>query len=416
MDIKNKTKIGILTISLFTMCSVAITPSIANIADTFPDIPSFAIQMLFSLPSLTSLVSALLVGKLAINKDKRKLVLFGIALIMLGGLIPYFLNNNFYFILFCSAFVGFGTGVITTLTPTLIAENFSGDERNATFGLMTVFVSIGAILFTVLGGKLAEINWQTNYLAYLIAIPLLIIASLCLPTNYNAHVTSSFEPESDKHIKLNLKVFIIGIIGFIFLMIFTVFPTNIALFLSENHIGDASTAGLTSAILFASGLISGVLFGRISKITGHFTIMSAFLILSIGLFIVTKSHSLPFAILGSFIAGFSLSIYMARAPFVISCIVPGPTIPMAIAIYSAFTAVAAFSSPIIINGASHYFSDGSSNSAFLLASLLSFAMFFVLTLTQFEKRCLLANNATLEKDIIKETLSTNEDCLSHKKS
>jgi MFS family permease len=404
MNIKNQTKIGILTISLFTMCSVAITPSIANIAQSFPDIPSFAIQMLFSLPSLTSLISAIIIGKIAMKFDKRKLVLFAISLILLGGLTPYALHSNFYFILFCSIFVGFGVGIISTLTPTLIAENFSGDERNATFGLMTVFVSLGAILFTVIGGKLAEINWQTNYLAYVIAIPLLIIAALSLPRNREPKSYSENSVKMDTHIKLNNKVFITGFIGFIFLLIFTVYPTNIALFYAENHIGDASTAGLTSAVLFASGIITGVLFGRISKITGHFTLVSAFLVLSIGLFIVTKSDSVMVAVLGSFIAGLSLSLYMARAPFLISCIVPGSSMPMAVAVYSAFTAIAAFSSPIIINSTAYYLADGSSNSAFLIASLLAFVMVIILTLTQFEKRCLLATYSATGSIIKEPTL------------
>lgn len=402
MNIKIKAKIGILTISLFTMCSVAITPSIANIANSFPNMKSFAIQMLFSLPSLTSLISALVIGKIAASvKNKRSMILIGIFLIILGGITPYFIHSNFYFILFCSSFVGFGVGIISTLTPTLIAENFNGDERNSTFGLMTVFVSLGAILFTMVGGKLAEINWQTNYLAYFISIPLFVMAFLFIP---NSRENSTYKIENNSKnnkIRLNSKVFIVGIIGFSFLMIFTIFPTNIAIFLKEKGIGDASSAGLASAILFASGIITGILFGKISKITNNYTIAIAFSVLSLGLFIVTTSENFVFVLIGSFIAGLSLSLYMARAPYVISCIVPHYSMAMAIAVYSAFTAIAAFSSPIIINTISSFASANSSTSAFFIGGSLSAIIVVLLCLTQFERRCLDASRQlnTIESEM-----------------
>jgi len=377
-------KIGIFSMALLLMSALAIAPSLANIAQVFPEQGVSMVQMLLAIPSLTSLFSSLVVGKLSVSVDKRLLALAGIFLIACGGLIPYFYHANFYFLLACTGVLGFGVGCLTTLVPSLIAEYFDGYERGATFGQMTAFVSIGAVLITMVGGKFAEMGWEQNYIAYIITIPLFILVAFFLPKSKSEQQNSSSQEESGKDIKLNRKIFVLGAIGFMFLLGFNTFPNNIALHIEKQAIGDVSTASMASGLLLFSGLISGLLFGRISRITGFSTLTVAFLCMAAGLLITSFSESVSIVLVGAFITGFSLSIFMARAPFIISNIVDHTSTPMAIAVYCAFTAIAAFLAPVIINGIASQFGGLTPRTALKVASVISFVVAVILIITKFE--------------------------------
>ncbi len=389
MSVKTKTRIGILSLCLLIMASIAITPSMANIAKSFPDVSNSWIQMIFSLTSLTSLLSALIVGKLTVTVSKKKLALIGVLLIGIGGLIPYLYHSNFNYLLVGAAIIGLGLGSISTLAPALIAENFEGNERDATFGQLAACVSLGAVLLTVIGGKLAENGWEQNYLAYLLAFPLLLIAALTLPKKPLLAVHNHADNGGEKPaIHLNAKVFVMGCIGFMFLMLFTAFPNNLALFMSAENIGDVGSASLASAVMLISGLVSGVLFGKIVRLTNTSTLIAAFLLLAIGTAVTATSHTIVIAVIGSFFSGFSLSVFMARAPAILSSVVAPPSIPMAIAVYSAFTAIAAFASPLIINNLSGLVQAETPKMALIVTSALSFVVVVLLFISRFEKGCM----------------------------
>ncbi len=389
MNAKLKARIGILTIALLIMGAMAITPSIANIAAAFPDVSNSVIQMVFSLTSLTSLLSAIAVGKLTVTVSKKKLVLTGIALMGIGGMIPYFYHSEFYFLLIGAAIIGLGLGSLSTLTPTFIADNFEGHERDATFGQMAAFVSLGSVLITVIGGKLAASGWVNNYLVYLVTVPLFIIAALTLPNkpileSHNPHGAGGSKPA----IKLNAKVLLIGCVGFMFLMLFTALPNNLAMYMVTQQVGDGSNISTAFGIFLISGLFSGMLFGKISKFTASLTFSAAFIVFGAGTFIICTTTAVPVLLAGCFVAGFSISIFMARAPSTIACVVDFTSMPMAIAVYSAFTAIAAFCSPLIINTLAGYFGDASPKAALTVTGAMAFVVVLVLVATKFEKSCL----------------------------
>ncbi len=230
MNEKNKVKVGIMALMCLAMAPIAIAPSLANIAESFPNSSASMIQMLLSIPSLLSLVTALIIGKISVNVPKKILCLIGLVIILIGGLTPFFIHTNLYILLTCAGVVGGGAGIITTLVPSLISENFQGHERGAVFGLMTAFVSIGAVILTLFGGKLAVRGWEHNYLIYLISVPILLIALYSLPNKSIIEANDNHFNHGDKQIKLNSKVFILGAFSFMFLMIYNTFPNNIALY------------------------------------------------------------------------------------------------------------------------------------------------------------------------------------------
>jgi MFS family permease len=381
-------KSGIYIISSLMMSSLALAPSLASIAKSFPDETSSNIQMLLSVPSLFSLISSFIIGKISVSHDKRKLIVIGMSLILLGGVSPYLYHATYSTLLMFSSLVGLGIGVIGTLNPSIISENFQGNDRASVMGKMAAFVSIGAVVFTVGGGFLAKNGWENNYLIYLIVLPLIIGAALCLPKDYENK--SRAPSESKSAIKLNKSVFKIAALGFAYMLTYSAYPNNAAIHIASLNIGGSDIAGLATGVSLLGGLIFGLFFGLISRMTQTYTLLYAFALLAVGVGITSCSTTITGILLGSFIAGSSLSLFMARAPFMIASIVDHKTIPMAIAIYSASTSIAGFVSPLVINKISEIaFQNQSSKTALITAGLISLFVSITLLISSFEKKCIL---------------------------
>ena len=66
-------------------------------------------------------------------------------------------------------------------TVTLIGDAFAGNRRNVVLGTNTAVLSIGAAIFPLLGGALAEIAWNVPFVAYLAGLPVAALAAVGLP-------------------------------------------------------------------------------------------------------------------------------------------------------------------------------------------------------------------------------------------
>lgn len=387
---KIKIKIGVFALAGLLQGALAIVASLGSIAEAFPGASPTLIEMLLSLPSLTSLVSALIVGKVATIISKKNLCLSGVILVIIGGMTPFFIHNNFHFLLVCCGILGAGIGIISTINPGIIAENFDGEERGATMGQMTAFVSVGAALLTYIGGVLSIKGWTYNYLVYSFAILIFIIAAITIPNKTNGQEQVNIEVENEgttEKIKLNHFIFLLSIVGFAFLLVYSVFPNNISLYITMNNIGDSSTAGTASSISTIGGLIAGLIFGKILRLSGKYTFALAFFIAGVGLIIVVSSVSPIVIMAGSFFVGFSLSIFMAQAPFILSMLVNSATFPMAIAIFSSIISIATFVAPVVISSMVDIIGVRTPKTAMICGIAIAMVMAFILIITKFQDKC-----------------------------
>ncbi|WP_111895473.1 MFS transporter [Acinetobacter sp. MB5] len=407
MNQQIKTRIGIFALASLMMSALAISPSIAEISKTFPKVNLSIIQSLIALPSLTSLIAGFIVSKLATKIQRPKLAIGGLFFIIVGGLFPFFFNTHIEYLLIGAAILGLGIGTLATTNPTIIAENFNLEQRQVVFGQLTAFVNLGGMFLIFTGGMLATIGWKYNYLVFFYPILVLLIAYICLPKQQNVQVKNTNQSANKVNLLTvfkNKNVLIIGLLSFAFMFVFDTFAANISVFIAQEKLGDIKLASMASAVFILSGFISGLLYRYISKLFGFYNIALAFFVLSAGLLITFFSHSILFTIIGSFISGFGLSIYMARTPYILSVIIESIYLPMAITIYTTATAFAAFVSPFIINFIRNTLGYNQVSFSFLIASIIGFVVFILLVTLGLEKKFL---SATLSKDS-KSLLNMNE--------
>lgn len=398
MNQQIKTRIGIFALASLMMSALAISPSIAEISKTFPKVNLSIIQSLIALPSLTSLIAGFIVSKLATRIQRPKLAIGGLFFIIAGGLFPFFLNTHIEYLLIGAAILGLGVGTLATTNPTIIADNFQLEQRQVVFGQLTASVNLGGMFLIFAGGMLATIGWKYNYLVFLYPVLVLLVASICLPKQQN--LKNNPDHQHKEQVNLlnvfkNKSVILIGLLSFAFMFVFDTFAANISVFIAQEKLGDIKLASMASAVFILSGFISGLLYRYISKLFGFYNIALAFFVLSSGLLITFLSHSILLTIIGSFISGFGLSIFMARIPYILSVIIENIYLPMAITIYTTATAAAAFVSPFIINFVRNTLGFNQVSFSFLIASIIGFVVFMLLLTFNLEKKFLFS---FLEKD------------------
>lgn len=151
----------------------SIVPALPKLA-TEMQIPEKSIGLVITVFTLPGVVLAPLIGYCTDRFDKKKilvgsLVLFGLA----GGACST--ASTWETLLFYRLLQGVGIAWVTVLNLTIISELYSGEMRTKVLGYVATLVSLGAILFPLLGGILAEIHWRAPFIMPLASVPLALV-------------------------------------------------------------------------------------------------------------------------------------------------------------------------------------------------------------------------------------------------
>lgn len=171
-------------ILLFASClsvlgAVLLAPVLPRMQQAFASTPGVEVLVPIALT-----VPALVIGLLSpfagavVDRFGRKRLLVG-ALIgyALFGTAPLWLDA-LPLIVASRAGVGVAEAAIMTCCTTLIADYFSGRDRDRYLGLQTVFTSLSAVLFFGLGGALGDVGWRAPFWLYATSLVLAVLVAL----------------------------------------------------------------------------------------------------------------------------------------------------------------------------------------------------------------------------------------------
>lgn len=388
---KLKIQIGIYALSMMTMASLVVSPIIGLITRAFQNNSVSSVQMIISISNLTGLVSAFIVGKLAITIAKRTLALWGTAGVFVFGLAPYFIHNSVLELIIFSGLVGFAIGFVTNVIPALIADYFDDNERQTVMGRYVAASSIGAMIMLYISGALGVRNFQSGYLAYLFAGLVFIIAMICLPkidTTVNQVRNKSQNSPKVSIIKMfNVRVVSLMCVAIAFMIINNIWNNNYALFLSQAKLGNSNTAGIVSTIFQLGGLVSGLLMGKMAKFARNYLLGGAFVLSGLSLLLLAYAPNIAVAIVAAFVNGYSMSMYFAQGPFLMTLLVPGVLIPMGSALLNAAGAIGGFAEPILINKINEAIWGSMAQGTLLIGAIASLIIAIILYVSKFQKKC-----------------------------
>lgn len=312
----NKTgiKAAILTMSFLQMATNAIASILANIAGAFPDVPALTIQYLMTFPNLLVVVVSVLAAKLAMVCSKKVIASAGLLFGSLAGILSFFFHGRIVLLFVWAGLLGIGIGMVVPMATSLVSDYFSENEKDVLLGWQSGAANVGSMLMTYIGSWIAIRGWHYNYLVYLLTIPGLILTLLFVPFENVKTNPQHVRNEAVVPGKKKISIFIIMYIAIapIFMFLFYVGPTNLAMLVEERHLGTAVTAGTAATILLIGGAMTGLIFGKIAARIGKNTVTLGFFVLMVGFLLIYFSSVTGILYVGCFLVGTSSTLVLPQ--------------------------------------------------------------------------------------------------------
>ena len=303
-----RVKTAIYLCAILMMGAIAVASNIASIAAAFPEAgQTKVVAYLISAPCLVVILVTLVTGKLMDFVPKKTLMIAGVLFWLVGGVLPYFMDS-LGLILVMRLIFGVGVGIVQSLCPALVIENFEDPaERAKVMGNMTAFQMLGAIFFSLVSGNLGRISWNIAFLVHLIAMASLIAAVTYIP--YKQPVKTSSSGEKGKF-RPTAMMWVWCAAFFVYMSGAQTYANFASSLITEQGLGDTVAAGYSLACFALGGFVMGFIFGKIADIFRKFTLTVGCVVLSFSFLIMTFAANLPMSYLGAFICGLAFSICM----------------------------------------------------------------------------------------------------------
>jgi len=322
------------------------TPVLGAMASAFPDVSPELIKQVQSMPSLTMIPVALLVGQLEKVMKKRTMLMIASLLLFIGGIAPVF-GGGIYFILLCRAIFGMGRGIVFPFAMSYIIDLFEGQERDILMGLRSTTGNIAGIVFQQLGGFLATIHWRASFWGFLLTVPFILLIYFKLPEPEKR--TKADASTSKASGRLTGSTWLLIIINF-FLMFFAyTFITNMAIVIEATEMGTPHSAANVMSTFVATSSICGLIFGKyIRPLFKRYTAAVGALFLGLGISICNTAVTLSLLFPGAMFFGIGFSVYNTDMYLKLGDSADRSAAAKALSTHMAFNALSQFASPIVI--------------------------------------------------------------------
>lgn len=303
------TKIVLLVGSnLAMMAGSPLSPGLPAVMAEFRHVSGadFWVPMVLTLPALFMVIGGPIMGFLSDRFGRKPVLVSSLLLGGIAGSVGYFLTN-LPAILVTRAVVGLS--IVGTMTPTnaLVADYFDGQERAKFMGINNGFAGLMGIIFLLVGGILADINWRYSFLAYSLEFIVFILAIIFI---FEPEEVVESESESlEVHLKLKPSILYIFTAITMNQFAFSSVPVFIALYLTRLLNVGSTEVGLISSFSSIFTLLGGLAYGRIKQRYNFRSVnLATFLLFGFAFFLLAVAKSWPLVIVSEIILGFSMGM------------------------------------------------------------------------------------------------------------
>ena len=296
--------LGIWSVSALTsLPGLAISPILGDLSEIFKSATELDIQMLTSLPSLLIIPFILLAGHLTNAVGYIRLLYTGLCLFLLCGIL-YFFCKSVTELVWVSAFLGIGAGIITPLSTSLVSRFFKGEQRTRQFGYCSAINNLALVVATAVTGYLAEVQWRLPFLVYLLpAVSLLLVRFIKSADEEVADSNDAVAGDVTSCSKIDYKA-LVKLMLYYFFITYLVMVVSVNLpFLMSEYGHDSGSSGLVISLFFLSIMLPGLFLNRILSLLRGNVFMLCLLLIGCGLLLVFFNKALVAIIIGVFLAG-----------------------------------------------------------------------------------------------------------------
>ncbi|MCR5845496.1 MAG: MFS transporter [bacterium] len=156
---------------------VILSPAMNSLQVAFASYPFSTILLANTISGIVSVPVAIIIGAIANKVGFKPLAIIGY-LFMIAGCYPFFMPGLtvYWPIILSRVFIGIGTGFIFPIAGALVLYYWEGKKRAQMLGISVVVQYVFAMIYSMLGGALADIAWNYVFLTYLVSfLPLIVI-------------------------------------------------------------------------------------------------------------------------------------------------------------------------------------------------------------------------------------------------
>lgn len=290
------------------------------------------IVSVMTIQPLVGVFMAFLVGPISMRVSKKLLMMLALVLVIINGFIFAFMGGtcNYNWLLLASAFTGIVSGIVSTVPNSVVSQYVdSFEERGKYTGYNNAFIQGGALVMSAVGGFLGAMRWQYAYYLYFLAVPALIIVSVLCPAD---EIKGDVKKTPIEFNKIPGRVWLMCLHYVIFFVCCYTFSVYISSYIiSDFQLGTSAQAGLATALLTISAVLSAAFYSKYNKKLGKWFMPFFCMTMTIGyLLCTTLTMTLAGCMIGAFLIGIGKS---AIVPYVIgesSKVVPKQLMPLSI--------------------------------------------------------------------------------------
>lgn len=358
-------KTSLLSFSLLAQTIPLAAVANPSLMSSFPTESATQIQMLGTVPNFAAIICTFLSSFIARKIGAKKTVLLGIALFLIGGVVPA-LCNSYSAILILRLIMGCGAGFFSPFTVSLIYRLYKGDDLNNMLGYQNSVQNIGSAAFAFVLGALVVNGWRMVYLAYIFAIvPLLLFGRFVkLPK------VDQEQAANNSHAKTTTNIKVIGfmLLTILTFIMFSIITVNLAGYVVSKHITTTSVASVLIACISIASMISSALFGKIVKVLHSFVLAIAFLGITIGFVLLFTAKSVGVLSAGVLVAGFFFGWYFPQVFMRLDQVSPKGAGNFSTSLVLIGVNIGVFLAPAVMNGIAGLFGQVSAEMVFRISA------------------------------------------------
>src|SRR5579859_7887880 len=158
---------------------LAITPAVTQMAGDLAKSGGdggFMAQNVVTIPALVMAVGAPIVGWLASLIGKRTVLFASLPIYAIAGAAGYF-SSDYLVLLISRLFVGLAAAGYVTISVASIGDYYAADQRDRLISWFAFVGGLGSLVTMEAAGLISKpLGWHAQFLLYLIALPLFLLA------------------------------------------------------------------------------------------------------------------------------------------------------------------------------------------------------------------------------------------------
>jgi MFS family permease len=345
---RNVLKMGILALALLTIPQSILNPVLPAIQAAFPNVAPSVIQLLSTIPSLCCVVFSPVYGKLTGFVARRKLISVAIVLLLVGGILPAFVGSFTLFLLLRFV-MGAGIGLLTPAAADLIVNFFDGSARQTMMGWNQAAASVGGVVFQLMGGYLAGINWRYACLSTAVCAVFYLIAFINIPEPERKAKASEVDTGVKVKFRMSRRTWVFSIWYMLYGMFTFAFVTTTAMMVVGESIATSADLGFTMSFLTVSVSVVSLFFGQLARIFKKYVIAVGILVNAIAALVAFIGHSLILINLAMVLCGVGLALAIPGVLTRVASMVAPVAATMAMSIFYATSGLGQFVQPLVFS-------------------------------------------------------------------